>query len=70
MNLTNPLILNDLKMPEFLSSAHDDVANCAEAGMRKSIDRMELVHDFLKRTFSGSLHAKRIFRWPMGRWGF
>ncbi len=25
--------------------------------MRKSIDRMELVHDFLKRTFSGSLHA-------------
>ena len=38
--------------------------------MRKSIDRMELVHDFLKRTFSGSLHAKRIFRWPMGRWGF
>ena len=28
--------------------------------MRKSIDRMELVHDFLKRAFSGNLHAKRI----------
>ena len=28
--------------------------------MRKSIDRMELVHDFLKRAVSGSLHAKRI----------
>jgi hypothetical protein len=32
----------------------------AEAGVRKSIDRMELVHDFLKRAFSGSLHARRI----------
>ena len=29
MGLTNPLILNDSKMPEFLSPAHDDVANCA-----------------------------------------
>ena len=27
--------------------------------MRKSIDRMELVHDFLKCKCSGSLHAKR-----------
>jgi len=32
----------------------------AEASMRKSIDRMELVHDFLKRTFSESLNARRI----------
>jgi hypothetical protein len=42
----------------------------AEAGMRKSIDRMELVHDFLKRTFSGSLHAKRILSLANGTLGF
>ena len=29
MPLTNPLILNDSKMPEFWSPARDDVANCA-----------------------------------------
>jgi len=37
--------------------------------MRKSIDRMELVHDFLKRTFSGSLHAKRILSLANGTLG-
>ena len=41
----------------------------AEAGMRKSIDRMELVHDFLKRAFSGSLHAKRILSLANGTLG-
>jgi len=38
--------------------------------MRKSIDRMELVHDFLKRAFSGSLHAKRILSLANGTLGF
>ncbi len=28
--------------------------------MRKSIERVELVHSFVKRAFSESLHAKRI----------
>ena len=37
--------------------------------MRKSIDRMELVHDFLKRAFSGSLHAKRIVSLANGTLG-
>ncbi len=37
--------------------------------MRKSIDRMELVHDFLKRAFSGSLHAKRILSLANGALG-
>ena len=37
--------------------------------MRKSIDRMELVHDFLKRAFSGSLHAKRILSLANGTLG-
>ena len=37
--------------------------------MRKAIDRMELVHDFLKRTFSGSLHAKRILSLANGTLG-
>src|ERR1700757_536365 len=37
--------------------------------MRKSIERMELVHDFLKRTFSGSLHAKRILSLANGTLG-
>jgi FkbM family methyltransferase len=41
----------------------------AEAGMRKSIERMELVHDFLKRKFSGSLHAKRILSLANGTLG-
>ena len=35
--LTNPLILNDSKMPEFLSPAHDDVAN--RAGRRACASR-------------------------------
>src|SRR5271167_505188 len=37
--------------------------------MRKSIERMELVHDFLKRAFSGSLHAKRILSLANGTLG-
>jgi len=37
--------------------------------MRKSIERMELVHDFLKRAFSGSLHAKRILSVANGTLG-
>src|SRR5271157_4899374 len=37
--------------------------------MRKSIDRMELVYDFLKRAFSGSLHAKRILSLANGTVG-
>ncbi len=37
--------------------------------MRKSIERMELVHDFLKRAFSGSLHAKRIVSLANGTLG-
>ena len=37
--------------------------------MRKSIDRMELVHDFLRRTFSGSLHAKLILSLANGTLG-
>ena len=37
--------------------------------MRKSIDRMELVHDSLKRAFSGSLHAKRILSLANGTLG-
>ena len=57
-------------MPKSLSPARDSVANHqAEAGMRKSIDRMELVHDFLKRAFSGSLHAKRILSLANGTLG-
>ena len=37
--------------------------------MRKSIERMELVHGFVKRAFSGSLHAKRIFSLANGTLG-
>ncbi len=37
--------------------------------MRKSVERMELVHDFLKRAFSGSLHAKRILSLANGTLG-
>src|SRR5271165_5299677 len=37
--------------------------------MRKSIERTELVHDFLKRAFSGSLHAKRILSLANGTLG-
>ena len=37
--------------------------------MGKSIDRIESVHDFLKRTFSGSLHAKRILSLANGTLG-
>ena len=37
--------------------------------MRKSIDGIGLVHDFLKRTFSGSLHAKRILSLANGTLG-
>jgi hypothetical protein len=37
--------------------------------MRKSIERMVLVHDFLKRAFSGSLHAKRILSLADGTLG-
>ena len=37
--------------------------------MGKSIDRMEFVHDFVKRTFSGSLHAKRILSLANGTLG-
>jgi hypothetical protein len=39
------------------------------ASVRKSIDRMELIHDFLKRAFSGSLHAKRILSLANGTLG-
>ena len=37
--------------------------------MGKSIDGMGLVHDFLERTFSGSLHAKRILSLANGTLG-
>ncbi len=37
--------------------------------MRKSIERVELVHEFVERTFSGSLHAKRIFSLANGTLG-
>ena len=37
--------------------------------MRRSIERMELVHGFVKRAFSGSLHAKRIFSLANGTLG-
>ena len=28
--------------------------------MRKPVERMEFIHDFVERAFAGSLHAKRI----------
>jgi hypothetical protein len=37
--------------------------------MGKSIDRMEFVHEFVKRTFSGSLQAKRILSLTNGTLG-
>ena len=37
--------------------------------MRKSIERVELVDDFVKRVFSGSLHAKRILSLANGTLG-
>ena len=37
--------------------------------MRKSIERVELVHDFVKRAFSGSLHPKRIVSLANGTLG-
>ena len=37
--------------------------------MGKLIDGIGLVHEFLKRTFSGSLHAKRILSLANGTLG-
>ena len=37
--------------------------------MRRSIERVGLVHEFVERTFSGSLHAKRILSLANGTLG-
>ena len=38
-------------------------------GIVPQLDRMEFVHEFVKRTFSGSLHAKRILSLANGTLG-
>ena len=41
MDLTNPLILTDSKMPEFLTLARDGVANRAGGSGHAQVDRSD-----------------------------